>query len=74
MGNDVMRDNATECEIESMGDTGLEPVTPSVSCDPRRHRKQAKTPDISRFYTLDGRSQAVAENRVFSRKIERMGQ
>jgi integrase len=31
-GNDVMRDNAKPREEESMGDTGLEPVTPSVSC------------------------------------------
>jgi hypothetical protein len=29
MGNDVMRDNATECEIESMGDTGLEHIQKS---------------------------------------------
>jgi hypothetical protein len=30
--NDELRNDATESENESMGDTGPEPVTPSVSC------------------------------------------
>lgn len=30
--NDQVRNDAAQCENESMGDTGLEPVTPSVSC------------------------------------------
>jgi hypothetical protein len=30
--SDVVREDAKPCEDESMGDTGLEPVTPSVSC------------------------------------------
>jgi hypothetical protein len=51
-----------------MGDTGLEPVTPSVSKAIKSKQKSPKTPGFQAVYHFSGASQAFAYFRGYSRK------
>jgi hypothetical protein len=53
-----------------VGDTGLEPVTPSVSKGPRTKPKSTKTPGFRAFYTTLAVVQPFASNSSYSRNIE----
>jgi integrase len=59
--NDEMREGAKSCEEESMGDTGLEPVTPSVSCWCASQLRQSPVSTILSSGTRAGKVRGAEE-------------
>jgi hypothetical protein len=52
-----------------MGDTGLEPATPSVSCHPWDAHRTCKTPEFLRFYSREHEDQTFVISHNFAENL-----